>query len=275
MYFRHPSADTWAYEVELAEQTGEPIGAGTLTFNDNGSLRRTDVRTKLRYALPEGRSTLEIALDFGVGTDRGGAGVDGSTAFPSAPAVVNLSVRGTGPRLGASCSEPVALDDVPTLPRGGPPIVATRSVRGTDGINLPSFAPLRTDAWDPQLPDDTSSASFPVWVSDADGRSWRLTLYARHVATLDWEYAYVVDGELGRFVSDLAVLQFTVNGALQRFSPFAPFRLPLSDGTPGPTIEIQDGTSIEQGGTGLDWIVSFAGPRQGTLQASSRQFEAR
>jgi hypothetical protein len=63
--------------------------------------------------------------------------------------------------------------------------------------------------------------------------------------------------------------------AVRHSSLVSTLRLPLSDGTPGPAIELPYGIPADQGGTGLDWITAFAAPTTGALQVSARQLGAR
>jgi hypothetical protein len=262
------------------------LGAGELSFNLDGSLRRVEVSKPLRYAEPDGQSVLELGLDFGAGTDTGGLGVDGTTNLDAAPVIVNLSARGSGPDVGQPCADSTLLlqtleqsvELTPDTAESGLSLAQapTRSVFSSG--NLPPSEPLRTDVFDLKSPAETSSfAAFPEQICDASGRTWLLTFYARHISANDWQYVYVATSEWGSVDTGLATLEFDDRGRLLNASPPMPLRLPLSDGSPGPLIDMPGGTPVEAGGDGVDWLTEIDGielPAQLQLQVTQSAQQA-
>ncbi|MBI5545218.1 MAG: flagellar hook protein FlgE [Deltaproteobacteria bacterium] len=132
--------------------------------------------------------------------------------------------------------------------------------------NLDSDAVTPTTPWDPTSASsmtDTSNFSIPTTVYDSLGNNHAVTIYFRKNGTGDWEWHAMEDGagqSGGTAGTPMEVangtLAFDTNGALTGSTQTSNFN-PVNATNPQ-ALAFDFGTSIADGGTGLDGITQFA-----------------
>ena len=133
--------------------------------------------------------------------------------------------------------------------------------------NLDASATIPTGAWDPQNPTATSNFSTSLNVYDSLGAAHAVNVYFVQTAAGTWDYhalvdgAEVVGGTAGQN-SDIAsgTLSFTSDGALQSVTPSAGGTVDFNGATPAQVLDLDFGTSIANGGTGLGGTTGFSAP---------------
>jgi flagellar hook protein FlgE len=130
--------------------------------------------------------------------------------------------------------------------------------------NLDSNEVVPTAAWDLLNPSDTSNFATSMTVYDSLGNARDLEVYFRKTGDNAWDYHVVTDGanvdggtagtnvELGT-----GSMTFTTDGALDTATAPA-LSVDFAGATPGQAIEMNFGTPIADGGTGLDGFTQFS-----------------
>jgi flagellar hook protein FlgE len=157
-------------------------------------------------------------------------------------------------------------------PTAAIPPNATTSVEIT--ANLDSSEAVLTDPWDDQNPSLTSNFSTSITTYDSLGNEHTLDVYFRKTADNAWDYHVLADGdELSPPQAGLNVevgsgnFTFTTNGALDTFTEGTAITVDYAGATAGQAISLNFGTSIADGGTGLDGTTQFASPENVSAQS--------
>ena len=157
-----------------------------------------------------------------------------------------------------------SLSDV-TAPTAALPARATTAINVT--ANIDSSAPVITAAWDPQDPANTANFSTTMSIYDSLGNAHTADVYFRKTADNAWDYHVLVPGAdlnppvVGNSEIGSGALTFTTDGALNAETVTTAVSASFGGGaTAAQAITVDFGTSIADGGTGLDGTTQFAGP---------------
>jgi len=157
-----------------------------------------------------------------------------------------------------------SLSDV-TAPTAALPARATTAINVT--ANIDSSAKVITAAWDPQDPANTANFSTTMSIYDSLGNAHTADVYFRKTADNAWDYHVLVPGAdlnppvVGNSEVGSGALAFTDTGALNAETVTTAVSATFGGGaTPAQAITLDFGTSIADGGTGLDGTTQFAGP---------------
>ena len=234
---RKASAETWEYHVLLAGTVPE-VASGSLRFNPNGSLHSVSTTRTLRFPNNEGVLGAPIALDFGASTDGGGNGLDGVTSLPGGSFGVWQQ------------SDGAALDCLPRAITAPLPAQHAPSCAGERTTAVSMYFNL-----DPRWPQyDGTAYAANVSVLDAELEPQQLELRFEHLTLMRWRCrVFAASAEVG-----VVDLHFTDNGAPKLVDNIPVLRLPLSDGSAGPPIELAFDASWS--------ITSFVSENYGWLQ---------
>jgi flagellar hook protein FlgE len=163
-----------------------------------------------------------------------------------------------------------SLSDV-SAPTAALPARATTAISIT--ANIDSSAPVITAAWDPQDPANTANFSTTMSVYDSLGNAHTADVYFRKTADNAWDYHVLVPGAdlnppvVGNSEIGAGALTFTTNGALDTEAVTTAVSATFGGGaTAAQPITLDFGTSIADGGTGLDGTTQFAGPSNVSAQ---------
>jgi len=163
-----------------------------------------------------------------------------------------------------------SLSDV-TAPTAALPARATQAMNVT--ANLDSSAQVITAAWDPQDPANTANFSTTMSVYDSLGNAHTADVYFRKTADNAWDYHVLVPGAdmnppvVGNSEIGSGALAFTTDGKLDSETVTTAISATFGGGaTAAQAITIDFGTSIADGGTGLDGTTQFAGPSNVSAQ---------
>jgi flagellar hook protein FlgE len=163
-----------------------------------------------------------------------------------------------------------SLSDV-TAPTAALPARATTALNIT--ANIDSSAAVITAAWDPQDPANTANFSTTMSIYDSLGNAHTADVYFRKTADNAWDYHVLVPGAdlnppvVGNSEVGSGALTFTTNGALNAETVTTPISATFGGGaTAAQAITVDFGTSITDGGTGLDGTTQFAGPSNVSAQ---------
>jgi len=163
-----------------------------------------------------------------------------------------------------------SLSDV-SAPTAALPARATTAINIT--ANIDSSAPVITAAWDPQDPANTANFSTTMSVYDSLGNAHTADVYFRKTADNAWDYHVLVPGAdlnppvVGNSEIGAGALTFTTNGALDTEAVTTAVSATFGGGaTAAQAITLDFGTSIADGGTGLDGTTQFAGPSNVSAQ---------
>ena len=133
--------------------------------------------------------------------------------------------------------------------------------------NLDASAPVLPTPFDITQPSSTSTTGTSVVVYDSLGAPHSLDLYMNKLAENQWEYRAVVSGDElnptqpGQNVEvGSGLLFFNTDGALETVSESQTISVDFSSATPGQVIDLDFGTTISDGGTGLDGSTQFSMP---------------
>lgn len=133
--------------------------------------------------------------------------------------------------------------------------------------NLDASAPVLPTPFDVNQPSTTSTTGTSITVFDSLGAPRSLDVYMNKLAENQWEYRVVVSGDdlnptqPGQNVEvGAGLLFFNSDGALESVSESQTISVDFLSATPGQIIEIDFGTSIADGGTGLDGSTQFSMP---------------
>jgi flagellar hook protein FlgE len=157
-----------------------------------------------------------------------------------------------------------SLSDV-TAPTAALPARATTAINVT--ANIDSSAKVITAAWDPQDPANTANFSTTMSIYDSLGNAHTADVYFRKTADNAWDYHVLVPGAdlnppvVGNSEIGSGALTFTTDGALNAETVTTAVSATFGGGaTAAQAITVDFGTSIADGGTGLDGTTQFAGP---------------
>jgi len=163
-----------------------------------------------------------------------------------------------------------SLSDV-TAPTAALPARATTALTIT--ANIDSSAPVITAAWDAQDPANTANFSTTMSVYDSLGNAHTADVYFRKTADNAWDYHVLVPGAdlnppvVGNSEVGSGALTFTTNGALNAETVTTAVSASFGGGaTAAQAITVDFGTSIAEGGTGLNGTTQFAGPSNVSAQ---------
>lgn len=150
-----------------------------------------------------------------------------------------------------------------TVPTGAIPAEATTAMSIT--ANLDASAPVPAVAFDPQNPEQTSNMATSMVVYDSLGSPHPVDVYLTKLGPNQWEYRALARGDeidptLPGFNVEVGsgTLTFTTDGTLDTFTEATPISVNFLGATPGQAIEMDFGTPIADGGTGLDGTTQFS-----------------
>jgi flagellar hook protein FlgE len=151
------------------------------------------------------------------------------------------------------------------VPTGAIPAQATSEM--TLNANLDASAPALPTPFDINQPSETSTTATSLTVFDSLGASHSLDIYMNKLGDNQWEYRVVAQGDdLNPTQPGLNVevgsgqLIFNTDGALETRSESAALTVDFASATPGQAITLDFGTSISDGGTGVDGTTQFSMP---------------
>lgn len=146
---------------------------------------------------------------------------------------------------------------------------ATTRVSIVGNLDAQSIAP--PNAWGLSQPYSLQSAanfSTTIVVYGQQGDAATVDTYFAMSDPTVWNY-HVVRGDRGSPIEvGSGKLYFTLDGALTHHEVLVPFRLPRTDSSWGPAIELNLGSPLDTGGSGLDGLTSF--PLACTVSAQSQ-----
>lgn len=255
------------------DQLGRSIQAGTASALPGSGVRMTDVQVMHKQGtLSNTGISTDLALSgdgfFVVNGQQDGvtsnfytrAGQfqldkDGFLVNPSGLKVMGYEANTDG-------TFDAALTSVKVPTHAIPPKI-TESITIT--ANLDSNEVVPTAAWDPQDPSATSNFSTTLTVYDSLGNAHSLDVYFRKTADNAFEYRALVAGEdvaggtAGTNVEvGTGTMTFTTDGALDTFTQGTPITVDFVGATAGQAINLDFGSTIAGGGTGLDGVTQFA-----------------
>jgi flagellar hook protein FlgE len=237
---------------------GDQIGSGVRLAHVTpqfiqGSVSRTQNITDLAI---NGNGFFEVEAPFGKGYTR-----DGSFHFDKEGFMVN----GDGYKVqGFQSDEKGNLTNkLASIKLGNTTIPATATSEVTLSMNLDSREPLKT--FDPKNPDKTSNFNTSMTVYDNVGTARLVTLYFnKQTDGGAWEYHAMVDGaDANNGVPGQMVemangkLKFNMKGVLEEETPGMNNFNFNKGAAPGQKIGFNFGTSLKEGGTGLDAATQF------------------
>ena len=236
LYFQKLSTGQWQYHALLeGDVPGIELGTGQLDFNANGSLRHVNVIKELRIPAP---GSSPIVLDFGETTESGNGGVDGTTSFATGSSVTTVETDGLAGNLGFGCPATpyVLFKDYSTA--SDPSWAAKLTTIIYSAGNLPAGVPPFTQTWSLTARTTISNASVRTHVIDSLGRSNEVGVYYLQIAPTVWEYHAVYESQPMIVELGSGKLHFSDGGLFQSQEGVTQFRLPLTDGTPTPLIDL-------------------------------------
>ncbi len=162
-----------------------------------------------------------------------------------------------------------SLGDV-KLPTGELSPRASTKMTVAANIDATSATPLL--AWNAQSPSTTSNFSTSMKVYDSLGNAHNVDVYFRKTGANAWEYHALANGsEVNggipgqNFEFGSGTLSFTNTGALQAQTN-AGGTVSFNGAAPNQAIAFDFGTSIANGGTGLDGVTQFGSPSNVSAQ---------
>ena len=151
------------------------------------------------------------------------------------------------------------------VPTNGIQARATTEIDVT--ANLDASAPVLPTPFDITDPSSTSTTATSITVFDSLGAPHSLDIYMNKLADNQWEYRVVASGDElnptqpGQDVEvGSGLLFFSTDGALETVSESQTISVDFLSATPGQVIDLDFGTSIADGGTGLDGSTQFSMP---------------
>jgi flagellar hook protein FlgE len=161
-----------------------------------------------------------------------------------------------------------------SVPTGAAPARATSDISIT--ANLDASAPVLAAPFDPANAGETSTSATSMVVYDSLGSPHSLDVYMNKLGPNQWEYRVVAPGdELDPPQPGLPVevgsgtLAFNTDGALLAFNEAAPVSVDFLGASPNQPISIDFGSSIGDGGTGLDGTTQFSMPSSISSQSQN------
>ncbi len=141
---------------------------------------------------------------------------------------------------------------------------ATKTSEVHMGVNLDVRASVPANAWDVNIPATSTNFSSSLTAYDSLGNGHQITTYFTKTGTNTWDWHAVADGaeiEGGTkgvpFEGASGSLTFNTDGALQTETTNAS-TWNFAGATAGQEIKFDFGTSLDDGGTGLDGTTNFA-----------------
>ncbi|MEY2932415.1 MAG: hypothetical protein RL033_3164 [Pseudomonadota bacterium] len=132
-------------------------------------------------------------------------------------------------------------------------------------MNLNSEQAVPTQPFDLQAPDSTASFGTSIQVFDSLGAPRSLSVFFNKLGDNQWEYRVLASGdELNPTLPGQNVevgsgqIAFNTDGALQTFTESLPVDVSFAGATPNQNITLSIGTSVDDGGTGLEGATQFA-----------------
>ena len=151
------------------------------------------------------------------------------------------------------------------VPTSALPPQATANMTIT--ANIDSSAAVPALPFDPANPASTSNFSTSMQVYDSLGNAHSVDVYFAKTADNTWDYHAMVDGgQLQGGTPGTAVeigngtLNFTSTGALNSVTTNTAISASFTGANPGQAINLNFGTPVAAGGTGLDGTTQFASP---------------
>lgn len=176
------------------------------------------------------------------------------------PAGLKLMGRASKPD-GTLASAPTPL----VVSTAGIPARATSALQIS--ANLDASAAPPTVAFDLANPENTANASTSLQVFDSLGQPHQLDVYFEKTGTGQWNYHALIDGDdLNPQQTGVNVevgsgsMTFTGNGALDTVSTSLPISANFMGATQGQTIDVDFGSTLAGGGSGLDGTTQFSMP---------------
>jgi hypothetical protein len=274
LVFRKVAEAAWEYHALLTDVAGDhELGAGALAFNPDGTLAAHRVSAPLRLPHPDGTWGEPIELDFGVGTNDGGEGVEGVTSFEQASWMLAVKRDGHPGHL-VAC--PVRFEDGSDF--NVPPPFAweayremTKPAPSTAGQMSTFFAviacvdpttPVSTVPFDPAHPAQTADYAVGADVLDAELHVHHLDLYLRHVGGGRWS-GWLSSLERGAQQQHGSFQwQLDERGSLVSVVGPTEVRFPLSSGRLGPPLRLD--VSSTTGSQFVAWC-----PQHGEVHAGA------
>jgi flagellar hook protein FlgE len=259
LYFQQIADRRWQYRVFLqTDGTSPELGHGELTFDTLGALASVDVTLPLRFPTTDGSVGSPITLDLGTPTAEQGSGVDGVTAFAMGSFLRSITHDGRPAHIGgcAQATAPAPLQEI-----GEPfssehwvdshwpePACAGASTHLVSiGALFDTRTPIAEVPWDPRAPKGPSDVWSSVLLRDDRLRLVRLELRAQHVAPSSW-MVHVLTTDGGPLIERATLRLDETSGILAHIEGDRSIHLPLVDGRPGPPIELDFGTPLDEEG---------------------------
>ncbi|HTV19913.1 MAG TPA: flagellar hook protein FlgE [Polyangiaceae bacterium] len=151
------------------------------------------------------------------------------------------------------------------VPTNGIQAQATTEIDLT--MNVDASAPVLPTPFDLTQPSATSTTGTSITVYDSLGAPHSLDIYMNKLAENQWEYRAVMSGDdlnppsPGQNVEvGSGLMFFNTDGALETVSENQTISVDFLSATPGQVIDLDFGTTISDGGTGLDGSTQFSMP---------------
>lgn len=151
------------------------------------------------------------------------------------------------------------------VPTAGIPARPTGELRIS--ANLDAEAATQTAVFDPANPETTANASTSIQIFDSLGAPHTLDVYFEKTGTGTWNYHAIASGDdlnpqqTGTNVEvGSGSLTFTSNGALDAVTTSQPISLNFMGATANQPVDLDFGSTIAGGGTGLDGSTQFSMP---------------
>ncbi|MEY4548904.1 MAG: hypothetical protein RL685_5099 [Pseudomonadota bacterium] len=132
-------------------------------------------------------------------------------------------------------------------------------------MNLNSEQAVPTQPFDLQAPESTASFGTSIQVFDSLGAPRSLSVFFNKLGDNQWEYRVLASGDElnptqpGQNVEvGSGQIAFNTDGALQTFTQGLAIDVSFAGATPNQNITLSIGTSVDDGGTGLDGATQFA-----------------
>lgn len=152
-----------------------------------------------------------------------------------------------------------------SLPSAPIPPKATSSLKIS--ANLDASASPPAQPWDPSNPGATSNLATSMTVYDSLGNGHVVDVYFRKSASGSWDYHMLAKGSeltggppTGSVEIGGGTLNFDEAGALMNVTSSGPGTVAFEGASPTQTLSFDFGTSIADGGTGLDGITQYGSP---------------
>ncbi len=271
-----------AQRAIFQDQLGRSILAGTSSALPGSGVRMSDVQVlHTQGTLSNTGISTDLALSgdgfFVVSGTQNGVTSDfytrnGQFNLDASGFLVNPSgLRVQGYEANADGTFDAALTDVKVPTAAIPPRV-TETIEMV--ANLDSNEAVPTLAWDPQDPSNTSNFSTTITVYDSLGASHSVDVYFVKTGENAYDYHALVSGDevvppqpgLNVEVGN-GSMTFTTNGALDTVTTATQISADFTGATAGQTIDLDFGSTIAGGGTGLDGLTQFNSPSNVSAQS--------